>query len=135
MLVVDAAPGGFESGFAAAAGAAAAGGGGGGGGGGQTREHVQLARSLGIERLIVAVSKMDGCGYSQARFEEIKAALGPFLKQTGFKDACVSWVPVSAGPARCCSPSHPPHCETRALRQTASYDVASHICQALPALI
>jgi len=26
--------------------------------GGQTREHVQLARSLGVERVIVAVSKV-----------------------------------------------------------------------------
>jgi len=83
----------------------------------------------------VAVSKMDGCGYSQPRFEEIKAALGPFLKQTGFKDACVTWVPVSAGRGGYCPPRHPPHCETRVLSQMASYDVASHICQALPAPI
>ena len=88
VLVVDAAPGGFESGFAPT--------GGSGSGGGQTREHVQLAKSLGVERLIVAVSKMDACGYSEARFEEIKTALEPFLKQTGFKaEGTVRWVPVS----------------------------------------
>lgn len=90
VLVVDAAPGGFESGFAAVAAT------GGGGGGGQTREHVQLAKSLGVERIIVAVSKMDACGYSQSRFEEIKAALEPFVKQSGFRaEGAVRWVPVS----------------------------------------
>ena len=54
VVVVDAAPGGFETGFAAGAGAGA--------GGGQTREHVKLAKSLGVERVVVAVSKMDACG-------------------------------------------------------------------------
>ena len=44
---------------------------------------MQLAKSLGVERIIVAVSKMDACGYSQSRFEEIKAALEPFLKTAG----------------------------------------------------
>ena len=39
---------------------------GGGAGGGQTREHAQLARSLGIEQLAVVVSKLDTCGFSQA---------------------------------------------------------------------
>lgn len=61
VLVVDAAPGGFEAGFALPPEASAAGGGGGYGGvgGGQTREHAQLARSLGVEQLVVAVNKMD----------------------------------------------------------------------------
>ena len=63
--------------------------------GGQTREHVRLARSLGVEHLIVAVSKMDACAYSQARFEEIKGALAPFLKKSGFADDAVAWTPVS----------------------------------------
>ena len=45
---------------------------------------MQLAKSLGVERVIVAVSKMDACGYSQSRFEEIKAALEPFLKTAGW---------------------------------------------------
>ena len=88
-LVVDASRGAFESGFRAGGddGAAA--------GGGQTREHVRLARSLGVERLIVAVSKMDSCAYSQARFEEIKGALAPFLRKSGFAEDAVAWTPVS----------------------------------------
>ena len=92
-LVVDASRGAFESGFRDFEPGSA--GGGGGASAGQTREHVRLARSLGVDRLIVAVSKMDACAYAQARFEEIKRALAPFLRKSGFADDRVAWVPVS----------------------------------------
>ena len=48
--------GGFEAGF---------GGNGAAAGGGQTREHAQLARSLGIDQLAVVISKLDTCCFSQ----------------------------------------------------------------------
>jgi hypothetical protein len=48
--------GGFEAGFEGSVHMA---------GGGQTREHAQLARSLGIEQLAVVVSKLDTVDYSQ----------------------------------------------------------------------
>jgi translation elongation factor EF-1alpha len=78
LLLVDGSPGGFEAGFstpqgpaaaaaAALVGAGAGGGGAGAAGGGQTREHAQLARSLGVEQLAVVISKLDTCGYSQVR--------------------------------------------------------------------
>lgn len=44
LLVLDASPGGFESGFSPL---------------GQTREHSLLVRSLGVIRLVVAVNKLD----------------------------------------------------------------------------
>ena len=51
------AQGGFESGFdAPRAGMGAA-------SGGQTREHAQLAKSLGIDQLAVVVTKLDTCDY------------------------------------------------------------------------
>jgi sulfate adenylyltransferase subunit 1 (EFTu-like GTPase family) len=34
---------------------------------GQTREHAQLARSLGVEQLVVVVTKLDMAGYSQVK--------------------------------------------------------------------
>jgi hypothetical protein len=34
---------------------------------GQTREHAQLARSLGVEQLAVVISKLDLAGYDQVR--------------------------------------------------------------------
>ena len=54
LLVVDGSRGGFEAGFSGSS-----------GGGGQTREHAQLARSLGIDQLAVVVTKLDTCDFSQ----------------------------------------------------------------------
>jgi elongation factor 1 alpha-like protein len=99
LLLVDGSPGGFEAGFAAGAasayGAAAA-----GGGGGQTREHAQLARSLGIEQLAVVVTKLDTVpgGGAAERFLAIQDALLPFLKACGFREAGLQWLPA-VGPA------------------------------------
>ena len=79
--------GGFESGFEGSA-----------GGGGQTREHAQLARSLGIEQLAVVVSKLDTCDFSQQRFLDIQAVLLPFLKGCGFRPSSLQWLPA-VGPS------------------------------------
>uniref|UniRef100_A0AAY4AUQ1 Tr-type G domain-containing protein n=1 Tax=Denticeps clupeoides TaxID=299321 RepID=A0AAY4AUQ1_9TELE len=80
VLVVDASRGEFEAGFEA---------------GGQTREHGLLVRSLGVTQLAVAVNKMDQVNWQQERFQEIVSKLGHFLKQAGFKDSDVSYVPTS----------------------------------------
>lgn len=80
LLVVDATRGEFESGFDL---------------GGQTREHALLVRSLGVSQLAVAVNKLDTSNWSQDRFNEITKKLKSFLKQAGFKDSDVSYVPCS----------------------------------------
>ncbi|CAG9816269.1 unnamed protein product [Phaedon cochleariae] len=80
LLVVDATRGEFETGFDA---------------GGQTREHGLLVRSLGVSQVAVAVNKLDTVAWSQERFNEIVAKLKAFLKQVGFKDTDVTFVPCS----------------------------------------
>uniref|UniRef100_A0A671MX36 HBS1-like protein n=1 Tax=Sinocyclocheilus anshuiensis TaxID=1608454 RepID=A0A671MX36_9TELE len=80
VLVVDASCGEFEAGFEA---------------GGQTREHGLLVRSLGVTQLAVAVNKMDQVNWQQERFQEIVSKLGHFLKQAGFKDSDVFYIPTS----------------------------------------
>ncbi|XP_063381413.1 protein HBS1 [Cydia fagiglandana] len=80
LLVVDATRGEFESGFDL---------------GGQTREHALLVRSLGVSQLAVAVNKLDTTNWSQERFDEISKKLKAFLKQAGFKDSDVTYVPCS----------------------------------------
>ncbi|XP_049887433.1 protein HBS1 [Pectinophora gossypiella] len=80
LLVVDATRGEFESGFDF---------------GGQTREHALLVRSLGVNQLAVAVNKLDTSNWSQDRFNEIVVKLKVFLKQAGFKDSDVTYVPCS----------------------------------------
>ncbi|XP_061563298.1 HBS1-like protein isoform X1 [Cololabis saira] len=80
VLVVDASRGEFEAGFEA---------------GGQTREHALLVRSLGVTQLAVAVNKMDQVNWQQDRFQEIISKLGHFLKQAGFKESDVFYIPSS----------------------------------------
>ena len=57
VLVVAAQPGEFEAGFHS---------------NGQTKEHALLVRYLGVGQLIVAVNKMDSCGWSEARYLEVR---------------------------------------------------------------
>lgn len=66
--------------------------------GGQTLEHMLLAKSLGIQKLVMVVNKMDEASvrWSKERYEEIKAALTPYLVRYGFNpEKNVTWVPVS----------------------------------------
>jgi peptide chain release factor subunit 3 len=88
VLVIAARKGEFETGFER---------------GGQTREHAQLAKTLGVARLVIAVNKMDdpsvagpGGEWSQARYDEVVAGISPFLRATGYnlkKD--VTFLPMS----------------------------------------
>ncbi|KAI7901247.1 P-loop containing nucleoside triphosphate hydrolase protein [Cokeromyces recurvatus] len=81
VLVVDASTNSFESGFEF---------------GGQTKEHAMLARSLGVQQIIVAVNKLDMVDWSEARFREIQNKLGDYLCQhVGFKKSNVKFVPIS----------------------------------------
>uniref|UniRef100_A0A8D0B237 HBS1-like protein n=1 Tax=Salvator merianae TaxID=96440 RepID=A0A8D0B237_SALMN len=80
LLVVDASRGEFEAGFET---------------GGQTREHGLLVRSLGVTQLVVVVNKMDQVNWQQERFQDIVNKLGQFLKQAGFKESDVAYIPTS----------------------------------------
>lgn len=80
ILVVDASTNAFEAGFDA---------------GGQTKEHAVLARSLGVQQLIVAINKLDMTNWSQERFMEIQTKLKTYLVHVGFKKSNLAFVPVS----------------------------------------
>jgi len=62
----------------------------------QTKEHVFLARTLGVSQLIIAINKMDRVNYDQKRYEELKKALLDLLKVVGYKEANITLIPVSA---------------------------------------
>jgi len=79
-LVISARKGEFEAGFDR---------------GGQTREHAQLAHTLGIKRLLIVINKMDCVGWEKSRYDEIMSTLSPFLKKTGYKMKDVEIIPVS----------------------------------------
>lgn len=64
---------------------------------GQTKEHVLLARAVGLERIIVAVNKMDGTTpeWNQGVFEEVSGEVKKLLQATGFEDEKIKVVPCS----------------------------------------
>jgi elongation factor 1-alpha len=62
----------------------------------QTREHVFLSRTLGIEELIVAVNKMDLVDYDEDRFHEVVEEVKGLLKQVRFAVDDASFLPISA---------------------------------------
>ena len=60
----------------------------------QSRRHTCIASLLRIPHLVVAVNKMDLVGWSEARFNEIRAEFEEFLPRLDMKD--VKFIPVSA---------------------------------------
>ncbi len=62
----------------------------------QTKEHIFLARTLGIQQIIVAINKMDKVNYDQKKFEETKELVSKLLKMVGYKDDQIIFVPISA---------------------------------------
>jgi len=62
----------------------------------QTKEHVYLAKVLGIQQLIVAINKMDAVGYDEKKFIDMKGQVTKLLQSVGFKVDQIPFVPVSA---------------------------------------
>ncbi|KAK9456666.1 P-loop containing nucleoside triphosphate hydrolase protein [Dipodascopsis uninucleata] len=84
ILVISARKGEYETGFER---------------GGQTREHAVLAKNQGVNKLVVAVNKMDDptVNWSKERYDECIGKLGTYLKSLGYKPKeDVIFMPVSA---------------------------------------
>ena len=62
----------------------------------QTKEHVFLSRTLGINQLIIAVNKMDSSKYSEDRYNEVKKEVSQLLGMVGFKASEIPFIPTSA---------------------------------------
>merc|ERR1719181_510024 len=61
---------------------------------GSTREHMTLANTLGVKKLIVCLNKMDGCDYSETRFKEVRDNVKDWLKKKNmYKKA--KFIPIS----------------------------------------
>jgi len=62
----------------------------------QTKEHVFLSRTLGVNQLIVAVNKMDMVKYDQKKFDAVKNDVTTLLKSVGYKPEEVPFVPIAS---------------------------------------
>ncbi len=65
--------------------------------GGQTREHAFLARTLGVNQVVVAINKMDDAtvNWSQERYEDVRNGTADLLKITGYRVENIAFVPTS----------------------------------------
>ncbi len=82
LLVVSAKTGEFEAGMSRE---------------GQTMEHIVLARTMGIDQVVVAITKMDIAEppYSKDRYNKMVDGLKKFMRGLGFKVEAIPFVPVS----------------------------------------
>ncbi len=64
----------------------------------QTKEHMFLARTLGVKQMIIALNKMDDTkpGYSEEKYKEVHEQVSKLAKSVGYKDEQLQIVPVSA---------------------------------------
>lgn len=84
ILVISARKGEYETGFER---------------GGQTREHAMLAKTQGVNKLVVVINKMDDptVEWSEERYKECSTKLAQFLKGTGYNlKTDVFFMPVAA---------------------------------------
>ncbi|RKF58302.1 Eukaryotic peptide chain release factor GTP-binding subunit [Erysiphe neolycopersici] len=84
ILVISARKGEYETGFEK---------------GGQTREHAMLAKTQGVNKLIVAINKMDDptVEWSEKRYNECITKLSQFLKATGYNlKNDIHFLPIAA---------------------------------------
>ncbi|KAF1981528.1 hypothetical protein K402DRAFT_342144 [Aulographum hederae CBS 113979] len=83
ILVISARKGEYETGFEK---------------GGQTREHAMLAKTQGVNKLVIAVNKMDDptVEWSEERFKECTATLTKYLKGLGYNPSTdLAFMPLS----------------------------------------
>ncbi|KAI1502140.1 P-loop containing nucleoside triphosphate hydrolase protein [Biscogniauxia marginata] len=84
ILVISARKGEYETGFER---------------GGQTREHAMLAKTQGVNKLVVVINKMDDptVNWSEERYKECTTKLSQFLKGTGYNlKTDVFFMPIAA---------------------------------------
>lgn len=84
VLVISARKGEYETGFEK---------------GGQTREHAMLAKTQGVNKLVIVVNKMDDptVEWSEDRYKECTGKLVQFLKGVGYNPKTdIAMMPVSA---------------------------------------
>jgi len=62
----------------------------------QTKEHVFLCRTMGVNQLAVCINKMDMVNYSQEKFEEVKKSVSELLKSVQYNVDEIQFIPIAA---------------------------------------
>ncbi len=61
----------------------------------QTKEHLWLLRTMGVEQLAVVINQMDTVKYDEAKFNKVKDDITTQLKSVGYKTDKVTFLAVS----------------------------------------
>ncbi len=62
----------------------------------QTKEHVFLLKTFGVNQVSVIVNKMDVLNFAQDRFNKVKDDISNLLKTVGYKSDQVQFIPAAA---------------------------------------
>ncbi len=62
----------------------------------QTKEHAFLARTLGINQLIIGINKMDLVNYDEEKFNALKEEVSDLIKTVAYKPKEINFIPLSA---------------------------------------
>jgi elongation factor 1-alpha len=61
----------------------------------QTKEHIFLAKTLGVNQVIVAINKMDMVSFEEAKYKKTVEEVSKLLKAVGYKPEEIPFVPTS----------------------------------------
>ncbi|MCX6741712.1 MAG: translation elongation factor EF-1 subunit alpha [Candidatus Pacearchaeota archaeon] len=62
----------------------------------QTKEHLWLCRTMGVEQIAVLINQMDTVKYDQAKYNKVVEDLKVLLKAVGYKPDKMNFIPASA---------------------------------------
>jgi len=62
----------------------------------QTKEHLWLLRTMGVEQLCVLINQMDSVKYEESRFNKVKEELSTLMRSVGYKPDKVTFIAGSA---------------------------------------
>ncbi|HIP84767.1 MAG TPA: translation elongation factor EF-1 subunit alpha, partial [Methanothermococcus okinawensis] len=62
----------------------------------QTKEHLFLIRTLGVNQLAVAINKMDTVNYSEEEYKKCKEMISQLLRILGYNPDSIHFVPIAA---------------------------------------
>jgi len=61
----------------------------------QTKEHIYLAKTLGVNQVVISINKMDAVNYDQKKYDAAKQAVEALLKIVGYKVEEIPFIPAS----------------------------------------
>jgi len=62
----------------------------------QTKEHIHLCYTMGVEQICVVFNKMDLVDYKEDAYKKLKEDLTALIKTVGYNTAKINFIPVSA---------------------------------------